>query len=84
MGLRQVFARRAAEDRPLIARVGVEFAQEREQAEQRRQDEAAAVAVLNAGMMHDGVHQEALRVGEDMPLLAQIPAFAGTSLLPAS
>jgi hypothetical protein len=28
------------------------------------------VAILNIGGMHDGVHQEALRVDENVPLLA--------------
>jgi hypothetical protein len=30
----------------------------------------AAVAILDIGGMHDGVHQEALRVDENVPLLA--------------
>ena len=54
----------------LIAAVGVELEQERIEAEQGRHQQDAAVAILNVGAMHDGVHQQALRIDEDMPLLA--------------
>ena len=56
--------------RPLITAIGVELQKEGIGAEQGRHHEHAAVAVLNIGAMHDGVHQEALRVDENMPLLA--------------
>jgi hypothetical protein len=39
-------------------------------AEHRRYQERAAVAILNVGGMHDGVHQQALRIDEDVTLLA--------------
>ena len=41
-----------------------------DKAEQGRHQQDATVAILNVGGMHDGVHQEALRINEDMPLLA--------------
>ena len=58
--------------RPPVARVGVELQQERIHAEQRRHQEHATIAVLDVGGMHDGVHQQALRIDEDMPLLPLI------------
>ena len=39
-------------------------------AKQGRHQHGATVAILNVGAMHDGVHQQALRIDEDMPLLA--------------
>ena len=36
----------------------------------RRHDEYAAVAILNVGGVHDGVDQQALRIDENVPLLA--------------
>ena len=61
---------RRLEIRPLIAAIGIELQQEREEPEQRRHHQDAAVAILNIGGVHDGVHQQALRIDEDMPLLA--------------
>ena len=40
-----------------------------ERPKQGRHQQGATVAILNVGAMHDGVHQEALRIDEDMPLL---------------
>src|ERR1700722_13233203 len=68
---------RILELRPLIAAIGVELQKEGIEAEQRRHQEHAAVAVLNIGAMHDGVHQEALRV-------ARICRFLPLIFLPAS
>ena len=57
--------------RPLVAGVGVKLYQERKHSEQRAAHEQhAAVAILDIGRMYDGVHQQALRVDEDMPLFA--------------
>jgi len=39
-------------------------------AKQGRHQHGATVAILNVGAMHDGVHQQALRVDENVPLLA--------------
>ena len=61
---------RALELWPLVAAVGIELDQERERAEQARHQQRPAVAVLDVGGVHDGVHQQALRIDEDMPLLA--------------
>ena len=65
-----IFAHSAAEQRALIAAIGIEFQQERIQAEHRRHHQRAAIAILNVGGVHDGVDQQALRVDENMPLLA--------------
>ena len=53
-----------------LAAVGIELDQERKGAEQARHQQRAAVAVLDVGGVHDGVHQQALRIDEDVPLLA--------------
>src|SRR5208283_5649840 len=47
-----------------------ELDQERKGAEQARHHERAAIAVLDVGGVHDGVHQQALRIDADMPLRA--------------
>jgi hypothetical protein len=60
----------AAKHRTLIAAIGIEFQQERIQAEHGRHDQRAAIAILNVGGVHDGVDQQTLRVDENMPLLA--------------
>ena len=60
----------SAEHRALIAAIGVEFQQERIQAEHGRHDQRTAIAILDIGGVHDGVDQQALRVDENMPLLA--------------
>jgi hypothetical protein len=66
----QEFGERIAKDWPLISVVGKQFLQERKLTKQRRQQQHAAVAILNAGGMHDGVQQQAQRIDENMPLLA--------------
>lgn len=58
------------ERRPLIAAIGIELQKKRVETEQRRHQKHAAIAVLDVGGKHDGVHQEALRVDENVPLLA--------------
>ena len=55
---------------PLVAAVGVELQQKREQAEQRAHQQHATVAVLDVGRVDDGVQQQALGVYQDMALLA--------------
>jgi UDP-N-acetyl-D-mannosaminuronic acid transferase (WecB/TagA/CpsF family) len=64
------FRHRAAEHRALIAAIGVELQQEWIHAEHGRHDQRAAIAILNVGGVHDGVDQQALRVDENVPLLA--------------
>ena len=56
--------------RSLIAAVGKELFQKWEQAEQRRQQKDAAVAVRYIGWMNDGVQQKTKRIYKNMPLLA--------------
>ena len=64
------FRHSAAEHRALIAAISVELQQEWIHAEHGRHDQRAAIAILNVGGMHDGVDQQALRVDENVPLLA--------------
>ena len=56
--------------RPGVAAVGVELEQERIQPEQGGHHQHAAIAVLHVSRMDDRVHQQALRVDEDVALLA--------------
>jgi len=56
--------------RACVAAISIELEQERIQAEQRRHQQHAAVPVLDVGGVHDGRHQQALRVHEDVALLA--------------
>jgi hypothetical protein len=67
---RHYFCHGAAKQRALIAAIGVEFHQERIHAEHGRRDECAAVAILNVSGMNDCMHQQALRIDENVPLLA--------------
>jgi len=68
--LRHDFNQRSMEDRAAVGRIGKKLFQKREHSEQRRQQQNAAVAVLNAGGVNQSVKQKTLRVYEDMPLLA--------------
>ena len=54
-----------AKDRALIGAVGEQF-----QTEQGRQQRETAVAILNVGGGDDAVQQQALRIDQNMPLLA--------------
>ncbi len=60
----------AMKDRPVIGAVGEQFSQEWKQAKQRREQREAAVAILNIGGGDDAVQEQALRVDQNMPLLA--------------
>ena len=60
----------AAKDRPLIGAVGEQFPEKGKQTEQCRQQLKAAVAILNVGSGDDAVQQQALRIDQNMPLLA--------------
>ena len=55
--------------RSLIAAISKELFQKWEQAEQRRQQKDAAVAVLDIGRMNDGVQQKTKRIYKYMPFL---------------
>jgi hypothetical protein len=54
----------------LIAAIGEQFFQERGHPEQGRDNEHAAVAVLNIGRMDDDVKQQAQRIDRDMAFLS--------------
>ena len=54
----------------MIATVCKEFFQERIHAEQGRQKQDTAVAILDIGRMNDGVKQQTQRVYENMVFLA--------------
>jgi hypothetical protein len=54
----------------VIAAIGEESRQEREGAEQGRHQQRSSVAVLDVGGVDDGAHQQALRVDQDVALLA--------------
>ena len=56
--------------RPLVAAIGVELEEKREGTEQARGHQRSAVAILDVAGVHERVHQEALRIDQDMPLLA--------------
>lgn len=58
------------EHRPLISTIGIELQEEGVETEQGGHQEHAAVSILDVGGMHDVVHQQALRVDENVPLLA--------------
>ena len=58
---------------PRVVAVGVEREQERVGFEQGRHQQHASVAVLNAGGVDNGMHQQVLRVDENVALLAFDP-----------
>ena len=60
----------AVKDRPLIGAVGEQFPEKGKQTEQGRQQRETAVAILNVGGGADAVQQQALRIDQNMPLLA--------------
>ena len=60
----------ALEDIPAVTAVGIELEQKRVEAEERRHHQHTAIAVLDAGMMHEAMQQEALGIDENVPLLA--------------
>ena len=57
-------------DRALIGAVGEQFPEKGKQTEQGRQQRETAVAILNVGGGDDAVQQQALRIDQNMPLLA--------------
>ena len=61
-------ASRAAFSRHLIGAIGEQFPGK--QTEQGRQQRETAVAILNVGGGDDAVQQQALRIDQNMPLLA--------------
>jgi hypothetical protein len=61
------------EDRTGIGAVGKQLAQEGELAEQRGQQQHAAIAVLHVGGSDKRVQQQPYRIDQDMPFLALDP-----------
>ena len=72
----------AVKDRPLIGAVGEQFPEKGKQTEQGRQQRETAVAILNVGGGDDAVQQQALRIDQNMPLLAldRLPASPWLSM----
>jgi hypothetical protein len=68
--MRQNFRQGLVEPGPLIGSVGKELLQERIHPEQGREQQDAAVAILDIGGMNDGVEQQTQRVYENVALLA--------------
>ena len=66
----KIAGRGAVKDRPLIGAVGEQFPEKGKQTEQGRQQRETAVAILNVGGGDDAVQQQALRIDQNMPLLA--------------
>ena len=60
----------AVKDRALIGAVGEQFPEKGKQTEQGRPQRETAVAILNVGGGDDAVQQQALRIDQNMPLLA--------------
>ena len=60
----------AVKDRALIGAVGEQFPEKGKQTEQGRRQHETAVAILNVGGGDDAVQQQALRIDQNMPLLA--------------
>ena len=68
----------AVKDRALIGAVGEQCVPEKgKQTEQGRQQRETAVAILNVGGGDDAVQQQALRIDQNMPLLALEFQLAG-------
>jgi site-specific DNA recombinase len=67
---RQDLGHGTAKDRPAIGAVGKQFLQEWKHSKQGRQQKDAAVTILNISSGDDTVQEQALRIDEDMPLLA--------------
>ena len=57
-------------DGPLMGAVGEQFPEKGKQTEQCRQQFEATVAILNVGGGDDAVQQQALRIDQNIPLLA--------------
>jgi len=67
---RQDFGEDVSKKRPLIGAVGKQLLKEWKQTFHRGQQRDAAIAILNAGGMNDGMEQQAQRIYENMALLA--------------
>ena len=63
-------AQTGLEARSLVSAIGIELEQERIEAEQGGHHPDATVPILHAGRMHQGMHQQALGIDEDVAFLA--------------
>lgn len=70
------------EARALVTGIGVEPGQERVQSEQGRDQQFAAVAILDIGRVHDGMQHQALGVDQHMALSLHL--FAGIEIVPVN
>ena len=70
INLTQNTPHRLSELRSLVARIGIKFPQKWKQTEQRTHHQHPTVAVLNIRAMHNRVQQKALRIYENVTLLA--------------
>jgi len=68
--MRQDAVQRGAKDRPFVGTVGEQRFEIGEEAEQRHQQSVAAVAILNVGGGDDAVQEQALRIDQNVALLA--------------
>ena len=66
----QDFGEPVRKNRTLIGAVGKQFLKEWKLAEQRGEQQQAAIAILNVGGMDNGVQQQTQRIDQDVPLLA--------------
>jgi len=57
-------------DRPSVGAVGKQFSEQGKQTEHCRQQRKTAIAVLNVGGGDDAAQQQALRIDQNMALLA--------------
>jgi hypothetical protein len=68
--MRQNAGQRDAKDRSFVGAVGEQLLEVGKQAEERRQQGDAAIAILNVGGGDDAVQKQSLRVDQNVPLLA--------------
>jgi hypothetical protein len=67
---RQDAGQGGVKDRPLVGAVGEQLLEIGDQAEHRRQQNQAAIAILNIGGDDDAAQEQALGIDENVPLLA--------------
>ena len=66
----QDFGEPVRKNRALIGAIGKQLLKERKLAEQRGEQQQAAIAILDVGRVDDGVQQQAQRINQNVPLLA--------------
>ena len=57
-------------NRPFIGAIGKKFFEKREQSKERREQQDAAVAILNARGCDDAMQKQSLHIDQNMPFLA--------------